>query len=384
MIRQLSLIIFAIFVFVFIIAPAKAEIKIVLDELSPQPVEPGHDLVLSVRLENEGDDIENLKITIVPDTPIILKNENDRTIDEGRIIKLGAVAETYLLHVDANAVSGAYEIEFRVNWLGSDQKRETNNTFKVMVRGAPQLVISNITVNPERISPKDVFDLAFTVSNEGTGVAREVQVSAGTSGMPFIPVTTDTNIIKKLNPGESTKLSYVIQVKDKTEISSYSIPIRMEYKDENGKNISSQSYVGIRVLGRAELAIADIKIEPQNPAKGDIVTINMRIENSGTGEAKSVKVSLDAPFEGTKTTFLGKIKPDDDAPGVFTFYADKDGDIPYAAKIEFEDDLGARSVIEALNLHLHNANKNSIIAPVIAALLIIAGSVYYLQRRKKT
>ncbi|MFZ3058632.1 MAG: COG1361 S-layer family protein [Candidatus Methanoperedens sp.] len=381
--KQPLLTMVAVFALIFMIAPANAELEIVLDQLSPQPVEPGQDLTLSVRIENEFSDIDNVILEILPDSPIKLKNENDRIIDEGRIIKYGAVAETYLLHVDPLAASGSYDIEFRARWFSNDMFRETNKTFKVMVRGAPQLMISNITINPERISPKDKFDITFSVSNDGTGTARDVQVSAVTSGLPFVPVDADTKNVKRLNPGESIQMSYAIQVKDKTEISSYSIPIRMDYKDENGENISSKSFAGVRVLGKAELAISYLKIEPQNPVKGDLVTVNMRIENSGTGEAKSVKVSLDVPFEGTRTAFLGKIKPDDDAPGVFTFYAEKSGDIPYSANIEFEDDLGVRTVTEPLNLYVRTPNKNGMAAPVIVTLPIIAGGIYYLHRRKK-
>jgi hypothetical protein len=382
--KQPILTIVAVFALIFMIAPANAELEIVMDQLSPQPVEPGKDLTLSVRLENEFNDIDNVRLEILPDSPIKLKNENDRIIDEGRIIKYGAVAETYLLHVDPLAASGSYDIEFRARWLSNNMLRETNKTFKAIVRGAPQLMISNITINPEHISPKDKFDITFSVSNDGTGTAREVQVNAVTSGLPFVSVDADTKIIKRLNPGESTQLGYAIQVKDKTEISSYSIPIEMDYKDENGKNISSKSFAGIRVLGKAELAISDINIEPQNPVEGDLVTVNMRIENSGTGEAKSAKVNLDAPFKGTRTAFLGKIKPDDDAPGVFTFYAEKGGDIPYSANIEFEDDLGARTVTEPLNLYVRIPNKNGMAAPAIVTLPIIAGGVYYLHRRKKS
>ncbi|MCZ7385435.1 MAG: COG1361 S-layer family protein [Candidatus Methanoperedens sp.] len=381
--KQPLLIIVAALALIFMIAPANAEPGIVLDQLSPQPVEPGQDLTLSVRLENEFSDIENVRLEILPDSPIKLKNENDRIIDEGRIIKYGAVAETYLLHVDPLATSGSYDIEFRARWFSNNMLSETNKTFKVMVRGAPQLMISNITINPERISPKDKFDITFSVSNDGTGIARDVQVSAVTGGLPFVSVDADTKNIKRLESGESIQLSYAIQVKDKTEISSYSIPIRMDYKDENGENQSSKSFAGVRVLGKAELAISYLKIDPQNPVKGDLVTLNMRIENSGTGEAKSVKVSLDVPFEGTKTAFLKKIKPDDDEPGVFTFYITKDGNIPFSAAIDYEDDLGVRTITESLNLNVHKPNGNGIVAPMFVAVLIIVSIAYYLYRRKK-
>src|SRR5574337_398325 len=111
------LVIVAVFALLSIIFPANAEPEIVLDKLSPQPVEPGKDLTLSVRLENEFSDIDNVRLEILPDSPVKLKNENDRIIDEGSIIKYGSVAETYLLHIDPLAASGAYEIEFRAHWL---------------------------------------------------------------------------------------------------------------------------------------------------------------------------------------------------------------------------------------------------------------------------
>jgi hypothetical protein len=377
-------IIIAVFTIVFIIGPASAaEIKMALDKLSPQPVEPGQDFVVSITLANEGSDATGVILKIVPDSPIILKNENDRITDVGSIIKNGAAAETYQLHIDPRAVSGSYDIEFRARWLSDDQQRETNQTFKVMVRGVPRLAISNITINPELTSPKDTFNITFSVSNEGTGIAREVQVSTATGELPFVPVGADTKIIKELNPGEFSQLNYRAQVKDNAEISSYSIPIKMEYKDENGTNISSQSFVGVRVLGKAELAISDLKTDPQDPVQSDIVTVTMRIENSGNGDAKSVKVNINIPFEGTKTAFLGKIKPNDDAPAVFSILANESGDIPYFTAIEFEDDLGMHSTTQALNLHIRSTNKSSLspLAAVIA-VIIVGAAVYYLYRRK--
>ena len=376
-------ILLAAIIILFLIVPANAEFDIVLEILSPQPVEPGQDLTLSVMLVNENVDATGVRLLILPDSPIILKNDNDRIINEGNIIKYGAVVETYLLHIDPRAVSGIYEVKFEAHWTSNDQQRETDRTFNVLVRGVPQLAISNITINPELISPQDTFNITFSVSNEGTGIAREVQVSAATGGLPFVPIGADTKIIKNLDPGESIQLNFRLLVKDKTLISSYSIPIKMDYKDENGKNTSSASFVGVKVLGDAELSIGNIKTEPQNPAKGDLVTITMRLENSGNGDAKSVKVSLDIPFEGTKTAFLGKIKPDDDAPGVFTFYATDSGDIPYNASIEFEDDLGRHTVKEALALNVRDTNKNGIIIPVIVVVLVAGAFLFYRFRRKK-
>jgi hypothetical protein len=372
----------ALFVIIFIIVPVNAELEITLDKLSPQPVEPGQDLTLSITLVNEFSDIDKMKLTIVPDSPIILKNKNDKTVYFGRMIKYGARAETYLLHVDPGANSGTYEVKFEARWQSNGQQLETNKTIKVNVRGTPQLVISNISINPELISPQDTFNVTFTISNEGTGIARETQVTAATGGLPFVPVGTDTKIIKNLDPGELVPLNYMMLVKDKSEITSYSIPIKMDYKDENGMNISSQNMVGVKVLGRAKLSIANIKTDPQNPVKGDLITLTMRIENSGTGDAKSAKLVIDTQFKGTKTAFLGKIKPNDDAPAVFSFYTTESGDIPYTAIIEFEDDFGKHTKFEALNFNVHDTNNSGIISVILIMIAIVA-TVFYLSHRKK-
>lgn len=376
------LIVFAAVAILLLIVPVSAELEIVLDKLSPQPVEPGQDLTLSVTLSNGNSDADSVTLTIDPYPSIILKNNNDRVINEGRIIKYGAVAETYLLHIDSGAFSGIYEIEFMMRWMSNDQARETNKTFNVVVQGAPHLAISNITIDPDLISPKDRFNITFLLSNEGTGIARDAQITATTSGLPFVPAGADTKIVKNLQPGESVQMNFPLLVKDKTVISSYSIPIKMDYKDETGKNMSSQSLVGVKILGNAELSIESIKTEPQNPVKGDPVTITMRIENSGNGDARSVKIDLNTSFEGTKTAFLGKIRPDDDAPGVFIIYAVESGDTPYTANIEFEDDLGKHIVTQALILNVRDTNKNGTVISVIVVLLAVVASIFYFYHRK--
>ena len=376
------IIITAALMLVFITLPANAELDIVLDNISPQPVEPGHDFVLSVNLANENTDIKAVTLRILPDSPITLKDEKDEVVDAGDIIRYGAVVQTYSLHVNPRTPSGEYEIDFRARWSSNDQVRETNKTIKVAVRGVPQLALSNISINPEHISPQDSFELAFTVSNEGTGIAGDVLVGMATAGLPFVIDGADTTVIKSLDPGGSSRLNYHVMVKDRADISSYSIPIKMGYKDEDGKNHTSEIFVGARVLGRAKLSIANIKTEPLNPAKDDLVTMTMRIENSGTGDAKSAKITFTSS-EGNKTAFLGKIKPNDDAPAVFTFLASQSGEMPYSATVEFEDDLGVHSQTWTLGQYVYTRGGNDIWPPVGILAITVGAAAYYLSSRRK-
>lgn len=245
--------------------------------------------MLSIMLVNEGSDAEGVMLTIVPDSPIILKNDNDRIINIGKMIKFGAVTETYSLHIDSLAVSGAYEVEFQALWLSNDQQRETNKTFKVMVRGVPQLAISNTIIEPEIISPGNNFNLNFSVSNNGTGIASAIRVTSLIENLPFISIGTNTRIIEKLSPASSKKLEYRLLAKDNAEPASYSVPIRLDYQSEDGGNFSSSELVGVNVLGKGRLNIAGINTNPSRIEKGNYLTLTIRIENAGNGKAKSVK-----------------------------------------------------------------------------------------------
>ncbi|MEA3282240.1 MAG: COG1361 S-layer family protein [Euryarchaeota archaeon] len=359
------------------------DIKITVNELTPQPVEPGRDLVLSVTLGNYGGGVaERAVLTIMPDSPIILKNENDRIIRSDRIIGYGARVETYLLYVSPDAVSGNYEIELGATWTDAEQRREQNLTVPVVVRGEPKLVISDIRIEPEIIKPEDAFNLSFRISNKGSGTASTVQVTAALDNLSFVPMGADTKIIKRLDPDASEQLSYRIMASDSTKVASYAIPITMYCNDESGGNVTSQSSVGINVLGDADLCIASMRTNPESPATGDVMTLMLRIENSGHGDAESVKVVIDIPFKGTRTAFLGEIEADDDAPCIFNFRATESGDIPYHAVISYEDDLGDHTTTTDLILYVGDGGNGGILIPSLAMAALIIVGVFYLRRKK--
>ncbi|MEA1866410.1 MAG: hypothetical protein U9N46_14700 [Euryarchaeota archaeon] len=382
----------AIFVIVITVAPAScaahhsgdnADLVITVNELTPQPVDPGRDLVLSVIIENRGGGAASgIVLTIMPDSPIIPKNENDRIMRFETIIGYGARVETYLLHIDPAAVSGNYEIELGATWTNDGAHREQNLTVPVVVRGTPKLVISEIMIDPETIKPEDTFDLSFLVSNEGTGTASTVQVTAVLDSPQFVPVGADTFVIRKLDAGASERLSYRILVSDTAEISAHTIPVRMYYDDESGGNATSQSSVGVNVVGDADICIASVKTRPENPATGDAMTLMLQIENSGHGDAESVKVAIDIPFEGTRTAFLGEIEADDDAPCIFNFRATESGDIPYSAVITYEDDLGDHATTVDLVLYVGNNGNGDMLIPALSVAALVVVGAFYLRRKK--
>ncbi|RZN33112.1 MAG: hypothetical protein EF813_11335 [Methanosarcinales archaeon] len=95
-----------------------------------------------------------------------------------------------------------------------------------------------------------------------------------------------------------------------------------------------------------------------------------------------MKVTIDIPFKGTRTAFLGKIEADDDAPCIFNFRATESGDIPYQAVISYEDDLGDHTTNVDLVLYVDDGGNGDMLIPALAvAALIVVGGLYF--RRKK-
>ncbi len=354
------------------------DLHIIKSDLSPMPTEPGKELVLSVIIENRGaEDAKNISIEINPDPIIIIKNK-DKQYTTKFLCAHCTLSETYYLHIDSSAVSGIYRIEIKAHQDGEG----TSKTIEIMVRGKPQLTISDVSIKPEIISPGSSFNLNFSIFNSGTGIAGAIKVTSQIDNLPFISIGSNTRVIEEIAPGNSKKIEYSLLVKEDAKPGSYSIPFGMDHQSEDGRNFSSSELIGINVLGTGKLNIAGINTDPSRIEKGNYITLTIRIENAGKGDAKSVKASIDIPFKGTKTAFLGKIEPDNDAPAIFNLQADDSGELRYNLTIQYEDDVGKHDINEELMMAVSSDNRTSIFIVLLFLLVAAVVAYRYFIRRK--
>ena len=113
--------------------------------------------------------------------------------------------------------------------------------------------------------------------------------------------------------------------------------------------------------------------------------MTIRLENTGTADAKSVRATIDdIPLAGTKESFLGTIEPGNDAPAVFALDADRAGAFDYTLTIEYVDDYGAHTTRQALQVVV--ADRNPVPALAVAAVVLIIAAlalIYWYRRRKE-
>ena len=123
--------------------------------------------------------------------------------------------------------------------------------------------------------------------------------------------------------------------------------------------------------------------DPVRVDGGQSFTLIARLENTGTDNAKSVRVRIDLPFSGNNESFIGTIEPGNDAPAVFNLVADETGVRPYTLSASYTDDEGTHTISEPLTLEVTESSESMVIIVVagfVAVLLAVAG-IWYWRRR---
>lgn len=159
----------------------------------------------------------------------------------------------------------------------------------------------------------------------------------------------------------------------------YVFEYRLDYGNKDSQ-VSKEGNFSITVTSReADLNIAYVKTEPLLPKVGDEVTLTIRLENFGNGDANSVKAKIDLPFFGVKESFLGELESGDDSSLVFTVVPDKSGAIKYNLNVNYKDDFGEHRFNEVLELNIQENKKSTtfLIALFTIAVALIGGAIYY-------
>jgi len=330
------------------------KLEISSTEVNPEPVEPGQDVLVKIKVSNTGNKAaENASLVFPENYPFKIKTISDQ-LKEKTIFAASTFETTYYLLVDANAKSAVYPIEIKARYSVDTYQLEEKKTISLRVLGKPQVVFEAEGV--ENATPNGDFFVGFTVKNIGTGAARNVRMDVDSKD--FI-VLGSSQTIESLPPGGSRSVGMKFYTTATVVPDTYAIPIKLSYLTEDGAEVSNTEKLGVRVLNSGALAVQNIKLDPITIKKNDAVTLVVRIQNSGYGDAKEVVVELDSALEGYKTAFLGKLEKNEDAPAVFNLKATQSGKVDGLLKIKYRDDLGAHEKTENISIIVGSENGKS-------------------------
>jgi len=349
--------------------PFLPDLDMIVESVSPEPVEPGEDVTVKVRLVNNGGgNAEKLSVKLDAKPPFIHK------IEEGGFtapLCAGCSRDnTYYLVVDSDAESGIYPIVFNA-FVGETQVI-FDKKVNIDVRGRPDLVF--ITRAVDEVVPNSRFSSVLTVENVGTGEAREIKLSP--HSQDFVVLGSSMKTIEELNPSETADVPFEFTASENIDADVYHIPVEISYLDEKGDLHKKTEDIGARVINYGELNIDSIKITGLATdgiivEKGEPFSIIARVENVGYGDAEFISAQFECPFKGIKKAYVGKLEDDEDAPAVFNLISQDKGMFDCALVFNYKDDLGMHKTVEFFNVYIGRNTKYDIMFYLVAGIAAI-------------
>ncbi len=257
-----------------------------------------------------------------------------------------------------------------------------NVNSEVQIQKKPQVTVDKQL--PASVMPGNDFNATVSLANNGQLSASNLQVTVTTSNPSITPKTPGTYHIEKLGPGEQKNLYMEFSTDKKSPLGISPVNLVIDYQNPDGTFTRQVETLGVNIRGQAQLDISQITTDPARISKGDQFTLYIRVENTGTDDAKSVNAKIDLPLPGTKEAFVGKIEPNNDAPAPFNLQADRSGDIPYILVLEYTDDYGPHQAQQELHLNVYNKDSTPVIIGAVILLILAGGFAYwFLVFRKK-
>jgi hypothetical protein len=223
---------------------------------------------------------------------------------------------------------------------------------------------------PDTVDPGDEIPVTLTVRNDGSLIAEDVTLSIGNVSSRVAPKTTDAYHLGIIGSGGQESVNAVLLTDRNTEPGLVQVPVILKYKSIDGASHTLSTSVNVMMKGKGELGFVSVDTSPRRVAENQPFDLTIRIENTGTGDVKQVAATVDLPMTGTKQSFIGKIKPGNDAPAVFMLDGGKEGTYGYNTTITYVDDLGSHTVTHAMSLRVDPGDSGG---GVVLLLLVIIG-----------
>jgi hypothetical protein len=351
----------------------------------PKVLISGETSSLLINIKNFGDNYAlDLKADIDLDdtSPIDSIGRTRLVFERQKIFPQEDVILEYPINVKQNTLEKVYYVPIALEWDDDTSLLKTQDIKIGFLVREPHSSLEVSYESPDKITPGEEFNLGLTIKNNGDTVYHIDTIVAGEDGS-LLSKTPDNIHIEELATGESKLIQMNFVSNRDLPTGLYSIPITLKYEGLDGQPKEQIENVPVEVKGLAKLNIASLKIEPQNPIKGDEVTIELRVENVGEDDADNTKLILDSDLEGFKTAYLGELEKDDDTPAIFSLKSLEEGDFVNKLVLTYEDDFGEHQISEEFNLSVSNNQRQSYSGLLFAGLIAVALIMYQISRKRK-
>ncbi|OPY45278.1 MAG: hypothetical protein A4E42_00854 [Methanoregulaceae archaeon PtaU1.Bin222] len=319
------------------------------------------------------------------DIPAIIDSVNliggEIRVIEGSYQHFGAIGPGQSVDVtfsiQAPEKEGLYFPEVWVDINGGKNVRypiPVNVNSDSLVMQSPTLVISKQL--PETVNPGESFPVVLLIKNAGSIRASDIVLSTSTSTTSLGSKGPNTITIEPLNGGENRTVTLEFITDRFVTVGLQKIKIGIDYKLPDGTERHQEETIEVPIKGKAELGFVSVDTTPRRVSAGTPFDLTIRIENTGTGEAKQVAAVVDLPMTGNRQSFIGKIKPNNDAPALFMLDGGSGGTYEYNVTVTYTDDIGTHTIGFPMSLRVTPEDYSGTII-LVAIIVIVAGILAY-------
>jgi hypothetical protein len=288
----------------------------------------------------------------------------------------------FKIDIDRSANYGDYDLPYTIFY----ENKEYNGKITLTIKGNTLIEIKNVSVASDnsQVEPGEVFKIRVSLENVGDNEIKWLKLSLNPKDKALIPLSSDSEIIFQDIPHGSIKDTEIwFSLEKDAAIKNYPIDLALAYLDERGIEYNETKLVGIVASGRGNMDIAKKTTEPAVIIENNPFTLTLKIENTGTGDAKGVTAHLNSSLVGDDLAYLGEIKKDDYSNALFTLDSDGIGKKSGILHISYEDDFGKHDVQKEIILIVNPADGGNFLPLFIGIIAVIIVILYFKRRKPK-
>ena len=327
-------------------ASVNPKLELLNYSLSESPVQPGHTLVLTLRIKSLEPDncASRVAVQLAVSYPLSISGSDTQYVESLCYTDADSAGTfTFLLPVDNLATTGTYPVSVSTTYEKLFTKFSEANTLNVRVGGAPAFTASVASSSPVDIYPGD--DASVTVTFQNTG-ASMVQSSLATATARGIEVkwAGEEQAVGSIVARGSASATFHISAPKNLAPGAYPLDVRLDYAGEDRQNGTALFHFEVPVKPKAEFVAAypvGSTLRAGAPQNADIL-----LTNTGTQEARKLKVRIRPlfPFSTDGTVrYIDSLKPGQSVNLTYVITVDKDatsGSQLVGLLMDFEDPQG--------------------------------------------
>lgn len=371
-------------ILIVLAAPAEA-ISVKLTKYDPYPANTGEYVTVWIKIENPGlgGPSEDVKLRVVPEYPFSLEPGDTGLEEIGKLAMNDYAMFDFRLRVDDNAIDGknALKVEYRERidseWSETELAIEVESD-KV------DFEIADIDSVPLRLKPgDDDAKIMVTIQNIGDGDAECVKSRLTLPpGFNASDSYSDIANIGTVAADASSNATFYIDVDESVPPGVHIATITINYMDKDSDECREEALdLRIPIKNTPLFEIVSSEITPGTIMVGDMVTLKMRIKNTGSEEGESVRaramLKSEQPFDfsnGEAFDYVGNLDVGEIGEAVLKFDVGDDAALKtYLLDIEIRcvEDEDVHLFNKKVPVEVVNAKPSNLILIFIGGAVLI-------------